>query len=389
MDKIDFIQNVSTSFKVKYNNNPAIISTAPGRINLIGEHTDYNNGLAMPIAINRWVTSCLSKSQGSSFSVFSINYGKTVDINPDVSPDTDDQWVKLVSSIIFILSDEYEISTGADIAVEGNIPIGCGLSSSAAFIASISLGILELFDIEISKKKLADLSQKIEKSALGIDCGLLDYYSTIYSKKNCAMIIDFKFDKLDFVAIPKDEFSIIVINSLVYRELANSEYLERVKQCRDGLKVIKRKYDISDFRDLDVKMLDSLKQDKILYNRLKHFIDENQRVRDMQLKLVDDYIAAGKILRTSHDSLKVLYEVSCEEIDYIIDASESFHGWRGGRIIGGGFGGCSIHFVDISMIAEYQHHINNCFRKKYNYELDIFEIKYSSGISIDYRFNNG
>ena len=382
MDKIDFIQNVSTSFKVKYNNNPAIISTAPGRINLIGEHTDYNNGLAMPIAINRWVTSCLSKSKGSSFSVFSINYGKTVDINPDISLDTDDQWVKLASKIIFVLSDEYEISAGVDIAVEGNIPIGCGLSSSAAFIVSISLGILELFDIEISKKKLADLSQKIEKSALGIDCGLLDYYSVIFSKQNCAMIIDFKFNKFDFIAVPKDKFSIIVINSLVYRELANSEYLERVKQCRDGLEIIKSKYDISDFRDLDIQMLDSLRHNRILYNRLKHFIDENQRVRDMQLKLGDSHIEAGRILCSSHNSLKNLYEVSCEEIDYIIDISESFNGWRGGRIIGGGFGGCSIHIVDINMILDYQNYINKCFSKKYNYDLDILEVKYSSGISV-------
>ena len=383
MNKIDLIQKASHSFENTFNKKFDLVSIAPGRINLIGEHTDYNEGLAMPIAINKWVVSCLRKSKKNSFSVFSINYNKAIQIDANMNLDkSEPSWIKLVYKIILLLRSEFNINGGAEIAVEGNIPIGCGLSSSAAFVVSITLGILELYNIKISLNRLAELSQRIEGTALGIDCGLLDYYSAIYSKQDCAMAIDFKFKKFDYIPIPKNQFSIIVINSLVTRQLANSEYKKRVIECLHGLEILKQKFHIDNFRDIDYKMLTTLEQNKILHNRLKHYIDENNRVREVKLKLFESYLEVGEILRSSHESLKTLYEVSCEEIDYIIDLSESFNGWLGGRIIGGGFGGCSIHLVNVDVILDYQDYIKKYFRKKYNYDLDIYEVKYSSGISI-------
>ena len=384
MKKTDLIGEICSAFKTEFNISPEIISSAPGRINFIGEHTDYNNGLAIPFAINRWVSSAITYSKSNSFFIYSLNYQKSMKIDLDEKIMSNDQWVKIVSQIILTIKSKFNITRGANIVVAGNIPIGCGLSSSAAFIVSIVGGLLKLFKIQISNEKLAILCRDIEESALGIACGLLDQYSVILSKVDYAMMIDFKYKSFEYFPITFKKTSILVVNSKVNRELSRSGYIDRVRESRIGLEILKNKFKINDFREINASMIEILKKKKVLYKRMKHIFEENLRVKEMRIKLENGTeLEIGKILKNCHESLRTLYEVSCEEIDYIIDISESFSGCYGGRIVGGGFGGCSIHLVDKSLSKQYKEYINKLFNKKFDYELDFYEVEFSDGFTIE------
>ena len=376
------VSQVKEEFKLQYGHEPNSVTLTPGRINIIGEHTDYNDGLAMPVAIDRWVCAAISKSSKESSTIYSLNYKQSVSTSPHGSVEIQASWKQLAATAIYILKTEFGIEECANMAVGGNIPIGCGLSSSAAYVISITQTFCRIFSIQIGERELAYLCQKIENEALGITCGLLDQYGIILSKKDHIMLIDFQDDSIEYIPVSLNECSWIVINSQIQRELSESLYIQRVNECRAGLEILKKKFNISTIRGIDTAMLQELKtKHRILYKRLSHVIDENCRVQEMTDPLergMADKI--GTILKESHESLSSLYEVSCKEIDYIIKLSEDFDGWYGGRIIGGGFGGCSIHLVAHRVIEDYRSYITANYTKKYDIIPDILEVTFSGGL---------
>ena len=375
------INELIHNHKEKFKSEPQFITLAPGRINLIGEHTDYNFGLAIPAAINRWVVTGILNSKNQVLTVYSINFSRSIKILSNIIKKDDEIWIKLIKTIIITLKKDYGYSTHGFLTIGGNLPIGCGLSSSTAFIISILYSICSYFSINIEKKKMVFLAQKIENTALGLSGGLLDQYGIVYSKKNSAILIDFKFNKIKYLPIKIDNTSWIVINSNIKRELSNSKYIERIHECNQGLKILKNIYKIIDFRDINIKMIETLTSNMILYNRLYHYIYENQRVLDMKKYLINNNsLEIGKILTNSHQSLQYKYQVSCNEIDYIIEISKTFKGWLGGRIIGGGFGGCSIHLIEKNKFIEYKKYIINNYYNKYNLRAEIYKIKFLGGI---------
>jgi galactokinase len=262
--------------------------------------------------------------------------------------------------------------------IGGNIPIGCGLSSSSALVISIARSICYLYNIEMLDRQLAKLCQKIENRALGTAGGLLDQYAIILSKKDQFMIIDFKNDSIEYIPAILNDCTWIVVNSQVSRELSESAYLQRVKECKEGLKILKKESGISSFRDIDYTALESLKEKSvIIYNRLCHVVEENQRVLDMKNQLKRGATEkVGAILREAHKSLRYLYEVSCEEIDYMIEMSESVDGWIGGRIMGGGFGGCCIHLLEDKAVEDFTHHIIEGYKKKFQIIPEVMNVTF-------------
>ena len=377
----ELINQVQKEFNQQFKTDPEYISLTPGRINIIGEHTDYNDGLAMPVAIDRWVCATISKSSKESSTIYSLNYKQSFSTSLYGSVEIQESWKQLSATAIHILKTEFGIEKCVNMAVGGNIPIGCGLSSSAAFVISITQAFCRIFSIQIGKRELAYLCQKIENEALGITCGLLDQYGIILSKKDHIMLIDFQDDSMEYIPVSFNECSWIVINSQIQRELSESSYIQRVNECRAGLEILKEKFNISTIRGIDTAMLQELKtKHRILYKRLSHVIDENCRVQKMKDPLeqgMTDKI--GTLLKESHESLSSLYEVSCKEIDYIIKLSEDFDGWYGGRIIGGGFGGCSIHLVAHHVMEDYRSYITANYTKKYDIIPEIFQVTFPGG----------
>ena len=260
----------------------------------------------------------------------------------------------------------------------GNIPIGCGLSSSSALVISITRSICHLFNIQLEGRQLARLCQEIENRALGTAGGLLDQYGIILSKKDQFMIIDFQDDSIEYIPAILNNSTWIVVNSQVSRELSESAYLQRVKECKEGLEILKRESAISSFKDIDQPMLELLKnKSDVLYKRLCHVTDENRRVLDMKNQLQKGAAEkVGAILKDSHKSLRFLYEVSCKEIDYIIEMSEGVDGWHGGRIMGGGFGGSSIHLVADKAKEDLTQHITENYRKNFHIIPEIMKVTF-------------
>ena len=386
MDRITKNQLISLSkndFKKEFGINCKYISLAPGRINIIGEHTDYNLGLAMPIAIDRWICVLISKREDSNFNICLSNFNKksNIDLNSLV---LDGKFNDYVIACLKIVKDNFKINKGLNILIKGNIPIGFGVSSSAALEVSLLAGLLKAYDIKHDLSSILMLSNSVENNYLGINSGILDQYASLYSKKNEPLLIDFSNSTHVYVENNISNSEWVLINSMVNRELVNSKYNERVKECSKGLILINKKlHSKKNMNELTVEDLDLIKNKKILFNRLKHVILENRRVKLMKNEIKKgNLVEIGRLLNESHSSLTNLYQVSCDEIESIINFSTACSGFYGGRIMGGGFGGCTLSLVSKECLDVFIKDVISLFYDKYQYSPKVEVVKFSDGLEL-------
>ncbi len=387
MDRIsknNLIQDYKIQFINRFNELPSIVSIAPGRVNIIGEHTDYNKGLAIPAAVNKWILTLASLRKDRTINVFSLNYKKTLRFSYDQSNLNGELWEKYVKASIYLIKEKYNVKKGFNILIGGNIPIGFGLSSSAALEVSIVSSIVKLFELNIDKYEILKICNLIENKILGIKSGFLDQYASIFSKKNKFLLIDFENLTHEYFDSNINNGCWILVNSMVDRKLIFSDYNQRVTECGDAIDFLNQKIKQKlDFNSISTELIKEIKQNKIFYDRLLHIITENQRVFKMKKAILSgDLNLIGKILNQSHDSLANNYNVSCNEIDFIIDISKKENGFLGGRIMGGGFGGCTINLIDKKSKKEFISNVKNSFYKKYRYNIVIEEFLFSSGLSV-------
>jgi galactokinase len=375
--KKEFISNFDES----------IFSTtlAPGRINIIGEHTDYNLGFAMPTAINRWICSIVSQRSDNKINILASNFNKYVSVDIDSLNNSEKSWEKYIFGCIKIFIDEFGIDRGFNILVGGNIPIGFGMSSSAALEVSLLSSLMNAAGILYDSPKLLELSNRVEHNYLNIKSGLLDQYASVYSKLNKALLIDFSDMSHTYIDMNMKGSSWLLVNSMISRKLVDSKYNERVEECNDALKYINNLFNTDlQMNEISSHHLSELKimgNNDIAYRRLHHINSENRRVMDMREALITGNPSfIGEILNESHDSLSRNYDISCNEIDSIINISRNQAGFYGGRIMGGGFGGCTINLVENSQIDIFSSNLKKEFYNIYNYSIKTEEIQPSSGI---------
>ena len=380
--KNSLIDSTKSEFYKVYNSKFDFVSIAPGRVNIIGEHTDYNLGLAMPVAIDKWICIASRKRNDNKINVFSSNLNDT--INTDIDKlESKKLWHNYVIGCFSVLKDKFNIDKGVDVFINGNIPIGSGLSSSAALEVSLIGVLLKTFKINFSLNDILNLSHNVEIDYLKINSGLLDQYASIFASNN-PVLIDFSTLKHSHVNSKINNSSWILFDSKIRRELVSSKYNQRVSECLEGLKKINKKLSSSKkINELNLSDLNLIKDDEINFNRLSHVINENKRVVLMKNALENgDNISAGKILNNSHSSLSKLYDVSCKEIDFLIKISKITKGYYGGRIMGGGFGGCTLNLIESLNKDEIIKTIIKEFEKKYNYIPDVIPIEFSKGFEI-------
>ena len=386
MDRItknNLVSDYKKIFLQKFKSTPTIISSAPGRVNIIGEHTDYNLGLAMPMAIDKWIISMISERSDKKINVFSINYDKNIEFDFSELDNSNYLWEKYIKSAIKLISKNLTLKKGFNLLIGGNIPIGFGMSSSAALEVSILYLILSHFGYEISKYDVLKKCNELENDFMGIKSGMLDQYASIFSLKNKIMVIDFKNLTHSYYSHKINSASWVLINSKVQRNLVESKYNLRVKECTDALSIINHnstnKYN---FRTFEKKHLDLI-DDMTLKKRLTHIIEENLRVKKM-VKIIENgqYEKIGKLLLESHFSLSSNYDISCKEIESIISISKKHKGFFGGRIMGGGFGGCTINLIKNENKKDFLNFVSDEFYKIYKYELDSEEVIFSNGASV-------
>ena len=387
MDRVsrnELIKELQIDFRKKFKQNKFITSTAPGRINLIGEHTDYNDGYAMPFGINRWICTIISKRKDRKIKVHSRDFNQDVHADLNFKLNFKEDWKKYIFGCIKFFIDYYPVKTGLNILVGGNIPMGYGLSSSAALEISLLGSLFKMHDINI-EKSILNIAKKVENEVIQVNSGLLDQYASLYAKKNKILLINFESKDHKLIDYNINNASFVLCKSSSRRFLADSLYNKRVKECSIALKEInsKMKKNIK-INEIELENLNLLNEGSDLKKRLKHVITENTRVKSMINALNSkncDLI--GEILNQSHKSLSLDYESSTSEIDFIINKSKTIKGFYGGRIVGGGFGGCCLILIDNEQRKFFLTKLKKYYYSEYNTRLHIESFELSSGLSVE------
>jgi galactokinase len=330
---------------------PELLSSAPGRINLIGEHTDYNNGYVLPAAIHLRTCFLAAARPDNKVRIWAEKFGEeeTFDLEAIV-PSENRRWANYVKGIFWVLKQEGHRLTGINAMIWGDVPLESGLSSSAALEVSVIKGLDALWDIHLPALKMAELAQRAENNFVGVKCGLMDQFISVFGRKDSALFLDC--ETLDYAYYPlnleKAGLSILVHDTKVRRKLASSEYNRRRQEATHALEVLKLK-GVRSYKDATIELLESSRggMDAVPYRRARHVITENERVRRaVEALQKDDFSGLGALLFHSHESLRDDYEVSCPELDLLYDVSKGYPGCLGARLVGAGFGGSGIALLE-------------------------------------------
>jgi galactokinase len=361
------------------------VYAAPGRVNLIGEHTDYNDGFVMPMAIEKDIRMVIQLREDKKVMAYSLDYDKLLEFEIDnLLYDEENIWVNYIKGIIDELQKLGKKLQGFNLIFTGDIPQGSGLSSSAALEVVTALAISDLHKIELEAVELALLAQRAENNFVNVQCGIMDQYISRLGKKDNALLIDCRTNQYQLVPFENENYKIVICNSKVERGLVDSEYNNRRKECNQAVDFFAEKLDknITALRDLDLDTLDEYRAElsETVYKRAHHVISENQRVLAAKNALENnDMNKFGKLLYASHKSLRDDYEVSCKELDLLVELASQEKGARGARMTGAGFGGCTVNLVNKDSVTDFVENIKSKYYKNTGIEADVYITNPASG----------
>jgi galactokinase len=329
----------------------SITVSAPGRINLIGEHTDYNNGFVLPAAIQMAATATITKRADDQIHLEAIDLNETFIIDSLASLSiSEKQWANYMIGVIVQFVKKQNFPTCFNISLSSNVPIGAGLSSSAAIECAIAFGLNELFAFNIDKMDLTFMAQKAEHDFAGVQCGIMDQFASMFGKKDQVVLLDCQNMEFQYFPLALKGYQIVLFDTGVKHALASSEYNTRSAECKEGIKLIQNKYPmVVSLREATISMLDECIDQNtypIIYRRCKYVIEEIERTQAATQDLIlNDLQSFGAKMFETHKGLSNLYEVSCNELDVLIKAVSRNEQVIGARMMGGGFGGCTINII--------------------------------------------
>lgn len=380
------LQTINNTFSTVFERKlPTVIARAPGRVNLIGEHTDYNDGFVFPMAIDFQILTAAGKRQDQLVRIHSVDYQKTVEFNLEqpISYDAEERWSNYPRGIIAMLMEKGISLAGMDLIFSGDIPQGSGLSSSAALEISVALTIQALNGFSMNGPDLARLCQRAENTFVGMNCGIMDQFISMMGRKDHALFLDCRTLEYRHIPLELNDYRILICHSGVKHSLVDSEYNKRRQECETGVAVLSQKYpEIKSLRDATLSELNACKGelDQTVYRRCRHVITENQRVlKSIESLNQNDLITFGKLMNESHDSLRDDYQVSCFEIDLLADFARNFDGVLGSRITGGGFGGCTVTLIPNSLINDFTKQIKEYYQGKTGIVPDLYISRPAAG----------
>ena len=384
------MQPIQTTFSNLYKKAPAVVVQSPGRINLIGEHTDYNNGFVLPAAINKVVQVAIASRNDNKIHLHAIDLNETevVDVT-NIIPHAK-HWVNYVIGVVAQVQQYIKAQStnnikinGFDICIQGDIPIGAGLSSSAAVECAVLFSLNELYTIGLSRMQMALMTQKAEHEFAGVQCGIMDMFASLHGKKNQVILLDC--DSLTYQYYPLDlkEYSIVLLDTQIKHSLASSEYNKRRLECEEGLAIIQQQYPaVKTFRDITIQQVETCLSNHatIIYNRCKYVVEEIERVQ----KAVKDLLAGnlkafGQKMFETHQGLSVLYEVSCPELDILVQAVSANENVLGARMMGGGFGGCTINIIKTDQVDQITAAVKKLYIEKTSRDLQMYKVSIEEG----------
>jgi galactokinase len=380
------IQDTSDFFKEKYGNVPTEIVLSPGRINIIGEHIDYNDGYVLPAAIDKIICFTFNKNNSDTANIQAIDLKESIVI--DVTKEeivSEIVWTNYLRGVLFQLKLKGHKIGGFNCAFSSNIPIGSGLSSSAALECGFLFGINEMFNLGIKPIDMALMGQSAEHW-VGINCGIMDQFSSVMGLENKVIKIDcrtldYTYHDADFV-----DYSLILLDSNVSHSLYTSEYNNRRIECDEGLSIINDNHpEINSFRDCNEELLIGLKSKMTenVFKRSLYAVKEIKRVIQACAALdKGDIKTLGELMFETHQGLSKDYEVSCAELDYLVDLAKAEEDIIGSRLMGGGFGGCTITLVKKGSENAIKEKFTKLYAAQFNIELKIYDVKISNGTSL-------
>ena len=361
------------------------IYEAPARVNLIGEHIDYNGGKVFPVAINLKTKLYFRFRKDLDITFNSINTNLFIKRNlENLNYEKTSDWANYPIGVIYILKEKgYIINKGFDMLFESNIPLGSGLSSSASILVLTCYALAKEFNLNIGKKEIAKIAQEAEVKYCGLSCGIMDEAIISLGKKNNGIILDCSEFKYSYVPIDFKDYTIAVLQTNKKRALTESKYNERVKECNSALEILKKHYNISNLCDLNSNELENIKEllkNDILFKRVKHVIKENERVYEFKNALgIFDFTKLGNILKESHDSLKNDYETSGFHLDTIVDIANNFKDCIGARMTGAGFGGCAIALIKKESFIEFKNYVEEKYFEITKINANVYLVEIEDG----------
>ena len=379
------IEQLVSEFEDRFHSRPRLFR-APGRVNLIGEHTDYNEGFVMPFAIDLHTVVAASVRDDSMLNVVARDLDDETTIDLHDEPRTKrDSWIDYVEGTVRCVAKEFGDIRGADMIITSSVPIGGGLSSSAAIEISVGLAVLELSGVEVDRKRLAFAAQRAEHEFVGTRSGIMDQFTSAFAKEGNVMLLDCRSLEIDHIPLVLDGVALVVIDTTVKHSLASSEYNTRREECEKGVEILKKYLPyIKSLRDVtpdDLYVQGDALPDVIL-RRCRHVVAENERTVAAAKALRErDFPSVGKLMFESHNSLRDDYEVSCPELNELVDAAANVDGVFGSRMTGGGFGGCTVTLVKKESIEELRRQSIEAYKTKFGKEPEIYTFKVASGAS--------
>ena len=379
------IDNLKIEFEKKFNKPAEHIFFCPGRVNLIGEHIDYNGGMVMPCAITMGTTLLVARNNDNIFRFRAVDFPETTDVPMQSAySKTGDEWFNYPVGVINEFTNAGIELTGLDFLFSGNLPIGSGLSSSASIEVLTGYALNEMFNGQMSRVELALLGKRVENDFMGLNSGIMDQFAVAMGKDSNAVLLNC--DTLDYEYLPFEigDYILAIVNTNKPRKLVESKYNERFNECRTALKQLQQKLNVTHLCEVSIEDFNKnrdLINDPVVENRALHVVSEDERVKKAKDALVSgDIKTFGALMYASHESLQSLYEVSGKELDTIVEFARSYNDCIGARMTGAGFGGCAIALIRKESFDDFKEKLVEYYTDKVGYAPGVFSSVIAEGV---------
>lgn len=377
-------ENILQQFIQKFNKDPLIIS-APGRVNLIGEHTDYNEGFVLPGAIDKRINVAIASNETNTVNVFARDFNESFSFSLDsILPSKG--WPAYISGVTYHIQQKGKILQGVDVWIDGDVPVGGGMSSSAALCSGYGFALNELFGLGFSRLDLAYIGQLTEHTFAGVKVGIMDQFASLHGKKGYVIKLDCRSMEYEYIPFDYPDYKIVMVNSMVSHSLASSEYNVRRKECEEGVAILEKYYPgINSLRDVTLQQLEKHKKElpEVVYRRCRYVITEKDRLlKGCNMLIQRDLRAFGELMYTTHLGLSKDYEVSCSELDFLAHTARQIPEVAGTRMMGGGFGGCTINIVQTGYVEAFSDQMRQAYKNQFGKIPEVYITQIEDGVTI-------
>jgi len=379
------INSIRSSFQEKYGKQPLIVA-APGRVNLIGEHTDYNQGFVLPGAVDKKIYMGIAENNTNTVNIYARQFNNSFSFSlDDLQPVKG--WPTYLVGVSFYMLKAGATIRGMDVIIDGDIPVGAGMSSSAALCSAYGSAINEIFNNGLSRMQLALIGQKTEHHFAEVQCGIMDQFASMHGKAGHVMKLDCRNLEYEYIPFDFPDHKIVLVNSMVSHSLASTEYNTRRLQCEEGVRILQNflTRDVHSLRDITISELETNREKlpEEVYRRCYYILNENMRLlKGCELLRKNDLDGFGKLMYQSHEGLSKWYEVSCPELDFLAEKARDYPGVSGSRMMGGGFGGCTINIVPKAILDDFQENMHAAYTKEYGKSPEIYVTQLDDGAGV-------